>query len=490
MRRMNCCLLQLSRRTLSSLLVVLMSFYITGCSWEESDEKNSKVLRVIVEENMYADANGLEAQLIDAVQRFTEAHEGYRIILERLPKPENGRAEMLQKLRTELMAGEGPDILLLNNGYSDLEWNNPREPLLADVELAMRNGLFYDISEFYDADTALNKKELEPVIMEAGVLGDARYVLPFRFDIPMMYVEKNRFAETGLSEELFQMGILELIDYFVAMEENAIASNFYLQFVYPQFAMNMFPELFDYEKGTVAVTREKIEAFLRAYQDYRLRFVKSVEHEDASDIVKMSWYTQFGEYWTEQTDNFLLIQGLQYMLEVMAIGKMKGAELEAYPLRSADGSVVADITFYGAVTAGSKNPELAYEFIRLFLTEDYQWDRNAVDRIGNYWYLSTYGWPVRTKGSLAEVARSAQEASQYKWAPIKYEIDFSVLTNEDLAVEELPIDSARFSIALEHRFWQDLKSLQSYHVEGPTDVDIPKLAEEWMQRLRIHIEEG
>ena len=195
-------------------------------------------------------------------------------------------------------------------------------------------------------------------------------------------------------------------------------------------------------------------------------------------------------YWTEETDNFLLIQSLQNLLEIMAIGKMKGAELEAYPLRSADGSVVADITFYGAVSAGSKNPELAYEFIRLFLTKDYQWDRNAVEAIGNYWYLSTYGWPVRTKGSLAEVARSAQEASQYKWAPIKYQIDFGVLTNEDLAVEELPIDSARFSIALEHRFWQDLKSLQKYGVDGPTDVDIPKLAEQWIERLRVHIEEG
>lgn len=488
MRRMNCCLLQLSRRVLCGLLVVLILFSMAGCSWAESAEENPKVLRVIVEENMYADANGLEAQLIDAVQRFTEAHEGYRIILERLPKSENGRAEMLQKIRTELMAGEGPDILLLNNGYSDLEWNNPREPLLADVELAMRNGLFYDISEFYDADTALNKEELEPVIMEAGVLEDARYVLPLRFDIPVIYVEKNRFTETGLSEELFQMGILELIDYFVSTEDDFVVRNFFLQYIYPQFAMNMFPELFDYDKGTVAVTQEEIEAFLRAFQAYRLHFVQA--SGDVSDKVKMEWYTQFGEYWTEQTDNFLLIQGLQYMLEVMAIGKMKGAELEAYPLRSADGSVVADITFYGAVTAGSKNPELAYEFIRLFLTEDYQWDRNAVDRIGNYWYLSTYGWPVRTKGSFGEVAQSAQEASKYKWAPIKYKIDFSVLTDEDLAVEELPIDSARFSIALEHRFWQDMKTLQKYGVEGPTDVDIPKLAEEWVQRLRIHIEEG
>lgn len=490
MCRINRCLLQIARRILCVFLLLVSLFSLMGCYGVVQETENNKVLRILVEKNEYGDSNGLEHQIDLAIQHFAKEYPDNQIVLEELPKPENGRAEMLQKLRTELMAGEGPDVLLFSGACSDLEVYNPREPLLADVELAMRNGLFYDISEFYDADGWLQKEELEPVIMEAGVLEEARYVLPLRFDIPVIYVEKNRFAETGLSEKLFEMGILEMIDYFTSMEDDAIVSNFFLQYVYPQFAMNMFPQLFDYENGTVAVTWEEIETFLRAYQAYRLRFVESVEQHDVSDKVKMEWYTQFGEYWTEETDNFLLIQSLQNLLEIMAIGKTKGAELEAYPLRSADGSVVADITFYGAVSAGSRNPKLAYEFIRLFLTEDYQWDRNAVSRIGNYWYLSTYGWPVRTKGSFGEVAQSAQEASKRKWVPLKYEIDFSVLTDEDMAVEELPIDSARFSIALEHRFWLDMKTLQDYHIKGPTDVDIPKLAEEWMQRLRIHIEEG
>ncbi len=487
---MNNLLLQLSRRVLCGLLSALLLFSVMGCYGEEQEAEDDKVLRILVERNDYYDTNGLEYQIELAIQRFAKEYPDYQIVLEELPKPENGRAEMLQKIRTELMAGKGPDVLLLSNAYSVFEWTNPREPLFADIELSMRNGLFYDISEFYNADTALQKGELEPVIMEAGVLDGARYVLPLRFDIPVMFVEKNRFAETGLSEDLFEMGILELIDYFVSMEDDAIASNFFLQYVYPQFAMNMFPRLFDYDKGSVAVTREEIETFLRAFQAYRLRFVKSVEQHDVSDSVEMHRYTQDGLYWTEQTDNFLLIQSLQNMLEILAIGKTKGAELEAYPLRSADGSVVADITFYGAVSAGSKHPKLAYEFIRLFLTKNYQWDRNAAPWIGNYWYLSTYGWPVRTKGSLAEVAQSAQEASKFEWAPVKYKIDFGLLTNEDLLVEELPIDSARFSIALEHGFWLDMKTLQKYGLDGPTDVDIPKLAQTWMERLQVHIDEG
>ena len=450
--------------------------------------EDSKSLRVLFDKNSYGDASGLMHQLLNATLRFEEEYEGYTVIWEELPADENGRAEMLQRIRTELMAGRGPDVLLLRNGHADLERMNPRKPLLDDMELAMRNGLFYDVSAFYDADTELKTEELQPVIMEAGVLDGERYVLPFRFDIPVMYVEKNRFAQTGLSTDIFQMNILELIDYFVSMEDHATAINFYLQYIHPQFTMNVFPRLLDYNRGIVAVTQEEMETFLRAYQAYRVRFMQSTPHGNISYPVEVREYIQDGEYWTEETGNFLLIQSLQNALEIMAIGKEKGAELEAYPLRSMDGSVVADITFYGAVSAGSKHPELAYDFLRNFLTEDFQWDRNASRK--GIWSLATYGWPVRTKGSFGEVATSAQKVVPDSGSTHRYTIDFSVLTNADLPIEELPIDSARFSIALEHKFWLALWTLDDINIKGPTDVDISQLAEEWIEKLRVHIEEG
>ena len=99
MRRMNCCLLQLSRRVLCGLLAVLILFFMTGCSWAGQEEKNSKILRVLVEKNDYWDTNGLEYQIELAIQHFAKEYPDYKIVLEELPKPENGRAEMLQKLQ-------------------------------------------------------------------------------------------------------------------------------------------------------------------------------------------------------------------------------------------------------------------------------------------------------------------------------------------------------------------------------------------------------
>ena len=489
MGKWNAFLHSWGRRGLCVILSVFLTVSLFGCHSTEPEVEDSKVLRVIMEGNAYADTNGLVWQIVDCMNRFEAEHEGYTVVVEEIPADASGRAEMLQRIRTELMAGKGPDVLLLQNAYSDLDKLNPREPFLDDMQLAMQNGLFYDISEFYDADTELKTEELQPVIMEAGVLDGERYVLPFRFDIPVMFVEKNRFAQTGLSEDIFQKNILELMDYFVSMEDHATAINFYLQWIYPQFTMNVFPQLFDYEEGTVAVTREEIEAFLRAHQAYRVRFMQATSYGETADATSVKKYVRDGKYWTKETDNFLLIHCLQNAVETMAIGKMKEAELAVYPLRSMDGSVVADITFYGAVSAGCRNPELAYDFLRSFLTEDYQWERNTVQN-GSDWSLATYGWPVRTKGSFGEVAKSAQEASQVVYIPQKYAIDFGVLTNEDLPIEELPVDSARFSIALEQKFWLALWTLDDINTKGPTDVDISQLAEEWIEKLQVHIEEG
>ncbi len=489
MGKWNTFLHRWGRRGLCTILSVFLTVSLFGCDSAEPEAEDSKVLRVVMEGNDNGDTNGLIFQIIECMNRFEAEHEGYTVELETFPRDVSGRAEMLQRIRTELMAGRGPDVLLLRNAYSDYDKLNPRAPLLDDMELAMQNGLFYDISEFYDADTALKTEELQSVIMEAGMLDGARYVLPFRFDIPVMYVEKNRFAQTGLSTDIFQMNILELMDYFVSMEDHATAINFYLQWINPQFTMNVFSWLFDYDRGSVAVTRDEMETFLRAYQAYRVRLIQATPYEETSYTTSVKKYIRDGKYWTTETDNFLLIHCLQNAVETMAIGKMKGAELEVHPVRSMDGSVVADITFYGAVSAGSRNPELAYDFLRSFLTEDYQWERNTVQN-GSDWSLATYGWPVRTKGSFTEVAKSAQEASQNVYIPQKYAIDFSILTNEDLPIEELPIDSARFSIALEHEFWLALWTLVDINTKGPTDVDISQLAEEWIEKLQVHIEEG
>ena len=109
-----------------------------------------------------------------------------------LPTNEQERAVYLQQLRTEILQGGGPDCYLLSTDNT-LILDEPEqytyvevEPLFADVGPAMRNGLFYDISLLYDANDSFGKDGLNSRIMDAGMVDGKRYVLPLRYDMPVI----------------------------------------------------------------------------------------------------------------------------------------------------------------------------------------------------------------------------------------------------------------------------------------------------------------
>lgn len=54
-------------------------------------------------------------------------------------------------------------------------------PLFQDVEQAMRSGLFYDIQTCYEEDRTLGKDALNGQVMDAGTLGERRYLHPRGF---------------------------------------------------------------------------------------------------------------------------------------------------------------------------------------------------------------------------------------------------------------------------------------------------------------------
>lgn len=72
------------------------------------------------------------------------------------------------------------------------------------------------------------------------------------------------------------------------------------------------------------------------------------------------------------------------------------------PLYSMEGTVIANVTYYAAVSASCPVPELAYQYLRMFLSEDVQWE-SARRQPGRTQYqgLLEGSWPVRTTGSTA-----------------------------------------------------------------------------------------
>lgn len=76
-----------------------------------------------------------------------------------------------KQMRTQLMAGEGPDLLLLDQD----------QQLFQDIIKTAQGGAFYDLAPLLDETIA--ETDCVPAVMDAGIVDGKRYFVPLGFDV-------------------------------------------------------------------------------------------------------------------------------------------------------------------------------------------------------------------------------------------------------------------------------------------------------------------
>lgn len=472
------------------MLLVCIVLFLSGCgqpaepSSAASTEPENTVLRLLVED----DLGGVEDKTASDIfhnwlfrwaREYSLKNGNVEIVVEEIPNGA-GREEVLQRLRTELMMGEGPDMILLPSSPTQYyELAGYVEPLFVDVQQAMRNGLFWDISKYYDADTDLNKDALNSTVMDAGIYNGARYVLPVSYNMPVAYVAKEAFAQSGVPQDIFSYGATDLLNAVSKMEDSAIVANFYQTYTNgAPMIFNFFPELIDYETGEVVLTAEELAAYLQAWQNCQMRLGEARAEGQIMSYTRDLFVYFVGSsvtYWSEN-GFFASSDSLLRAAENVIFAKNYGVELDMYPLRANDGSVVADVTMYAAVTSGCAHPEIAYDFLRGFLGEQFQWQTGEVCSD-----LDFYGWPVRIKGSVSPFCNADIELN-----PISGEN----ITDADMPILNAQIDHVRFPIPLEPAFAEAVEGLYDTRNKAPVETDFDQLAADWIKKLQHHADEG
>ena len=466
-----------------------------GCSRaEDRIPTEDTELWVVTEKTEQYRMNDQAARMIEA---FEEKYPNVTVKLDILPTDPVEREVTLQRLRTQIMSGEGPDAYLLPTQYSiwvgsDMDgYSQDLEPIFRDVNIAMYNGLFYDISRFYDADEDLRKEELNTSVMDGGVLDGARYVLPLRYNMGVYAVAPENLQSWGLDASLFQENaavvnrkILELGDYDMA---------FYCV------ANNEFGAYLDYDTGSVRITEEEIATYLRQLQHVLCMEVEEYETYTASIscyIDALGFFASHGyPIWTST------LSGLPEILTVAGINK---AELELYPRLDMNGELSATVEYYAAVSAGCKYPRLAYEFLKMFFSEEAQHETYmATDDYKRADANAWYGWPVRTAGSVEPrlnnilfriqntVYENKERLRQEKVLKQK-----GTLTDADIPAINWQADTVVFPVygegSLSHYINDDqLTVLDRY--TGYTaleNVDFDALARAAIEGLQAHLAEG
>lgn len=418
-------------------------------------------------------SRGMNAQVQYYIDQFQAEHPNVTVQLDILPYNEPQRSEYVKELYEKIEAGEGPDLYLLPNQdivQSQNYWQI--EPLFPDVELAMQAGIFADISRNYNFDFRLGKSALQKTVMDAGVIDGNRYVLPLRYEIKTVYYFPELYC--GNAElDMESCTVSNLMEFAIDSGDVAIVGSVDAN---PSRAHDTLPATFsnliDYDSGEITLTQQDLEKYLSTYQTFAeaysssYKIYGSVHLDNVEEIVDYS-----------PLKVCTLIGGIAFS----AYAKQTGTTLKMTPLRTDGGDVIATVAYWGAIGSGCKNVETAYEFLRIFLSEEAQWKKAYLDE-REYPPQVGYGWPVRAKGATPYFYNDALKWTERMDGSLQQSYRSLELTDQDLPVLDADIDIVRFHLC--NDFYLRRQELNDYKNGAvPTDIDISALAKTIIQDL-------
>ena len=432
----------------------------------------------ILTEKTTADGMNGESQRI-AVD-FAAAHPGLTVDLEILPANKEERAEALGVIREKMETGNGPDVFLLP-ARNVLVLDEPQqytyqriEPLFSNVDMAMRQGEFMELTPYWGKDP----EGLNETVMNAGKVGQQRYVIPLRYNLPVIYSFDEDVQEAGMDPKDFDQPIEKIM-------ETAIASgNPYLACAAEYRSLNGLGQILNYDAGKVLITREELVNFLTSFRELEEVIGDQLGHRNRP------WLMEYTSGMMEPYPAKLL--QLDGALTFAAISHIENRPLSMHPVRDVNGEITASVSYYGALGKSCRNPELAAEFLKNVLSEESQFEKyRGADGEPCYPGLLEQSFPVRTDGAVPALWVSLQRRDLHSvgpegMAPIE-SLQALTLSQEDLPVANIPIDHVIFGLKDGSTFDSYWYLLSSSNPDRDS-VNLIDLADTIMKALKAELE--
>lgn len=429
----------------------------------------------------YSIQSSEEEQIRALINDFNDNHNTKirRIIL---PSKPDARESALQNMKTDIEAGQGPDIFLLPTEKTfDSVGLEILEPLFPDLNLAMRSGMFADISSLYEQDAFMSEDfhadGLNQTVLNTGVVNGFRYLLPLQYDYPVAYVNGSVPELAGLEslDEILDAcrlsGKMEIVSYAFPDSE--------------RFLLSILPDMMDYESLHVGMEPEELAEYLQAYTRWMASW------EEQRGFAMGGWIDSYTpvSYWANR-GTWVYFGCLDDAMLETAMARVSNVDLKILPVTSQDGRLTAKVTFYGAVSANCQAPNLAYEFLRQFLLEQHQWEtadyaqRSVEDS-------NRYGWPVRTMGAVTngfDMVKEKFDTFNRDNEEFLTAIANLHLTDADVPILEVPLDGAYLPPStLEYDLMQEIYFLYDQEADSAAYLE---LAENFIARLKMSMMEG
>lgn len=313
------------------LFAIIVLMFLTGCSSQKAkEEKTTLVLASF----------GYDKQLQEQVDMFNQTHVDCKIEIQQYARSEQVEGDGIKKIQREIVSGNGPDIINFGKGY-----------LLTDIIGEYTEDLFPYLEK--------NRGDYFTNIWDAFSYNGGLYAMPIDFSLNTYVSRRSVVGERG------SWTIEELIDCYIKEKDKkndtlTLYPGETKRDVFGTFLSGNVGNYVDWENGICDFTSD---SFIRLLE-FANGFPDSLSITD--DFSPMQSFAN-GEtlllplYISTIYDickpEFILKEDVAYV---------------GYPSGDKDGTVIEAGTLMLAISVGSKNKDLAWEFIAQFLEESYQ----------------------------------------------------------------------------------------------------------------------
>ena len=372
-----------------------------------------------IEDSFEQDAYELENYL-----KATGVETEYEFLV--LPNNTEDRETELTRLRTEIMAGEGPDAFILNATVPGTvtDSGEPLEALFPNVEKSMYSHLFLDLEDMAQSSEIIDLESCNQTVMDVGVTGEVRLLLPLTYTFSGLILDPSILNDPAY--------VFTTLDELLQSDEEALKG------IMAWGTFRLFPDclglLADYTDQNLLVTQDSLQ--------------QAIEQADAFSAFQDEAYSQ----------SPALYQGGRTIgaNHLMSLAREE-TEYAVLPIPNPQGGVTAAVTFYAAINANAAYPQEAFDFIELLYSEELFTEQGF--EVNGFHYGTTFSY-----GNHGGLSVSI---------PVKDEIFFQYLESYDIlpgtmaslrkAVER--IDSAKVYSDLDLAIYQMYNTWRYDHPE-------------------------
>ena len=262
--------------------------------------------------------------------------------------------ERYQQMAAQVMAGEGPDVFIINSYFMD-------------VEKLVRQGVFADMEPFFEADN-FDWEPYNQAVMDGGVWNGKRFVIPLGYKFPVLFTTRSVLEETGFDVDACgdYQGFLEETTRYMESEGRTRQLLYSPKWLTYDMEVAGLP-IADYDTRTIDLSSPVLEDFFQ----WRKTIIEMDPSYPIGSVggLKGAADVRDGKVlWTSTLLGPLF--GLYY--DYAALKTIDEAVM--MPIRDINGGIQAELQYPVAVRANSENLQNAYNFIKLLLGRAVQTD--------------------------------------------------------------------------------------------------------------------